>query len=160
MAIIDLLTILGQDTLAEGRDKMNSAINRLNAGEFNNAKIYGDLEVDGELRVTRLVQIESESQEIGDPLLRLSEVTLGSDDGAARGIIYKYYGSGTEKFGFFGRLQTTADGQNRFTFIPDATISGDTISHPARPATVDLTGRLPFTSTMKLILTRQTEQTR
>lgn len=130
MAIADLLTILNSDTLAEGREKINASIQRMNAGEFNDVTINGNLDVAGELTVTRLIQIEAESQNVGSPILTLSDIEggLASDDGKARGIAFRYFVDGGEKTGFFGRLQTTADSEGRFTYIPDAEIINEAVS--------------------------------
>jgi len=124
MAVEDLQKIINSDTLAEGKVKINSAIDRINAGEFNNVFIHQDLDVLGELRVTRLVEIEAESQSIGDPILTLSDVDLVSDDNKARGIVYKYFSDGEEKFGFFGRVQ----GEENFSYIPEANVNNEQVS--------------------------------
>lgn len=84
-----------------------------------NITVGGDLIVNG-----TTTTINSTVTTLDDPILTLGGDTApGSDDNKDRGIEFRYY-SGSAKIGFFGY----DDSSGKFTFIPDATNSGEVFS--------------------------------
>lgn len=134
MAINELPLILRSDTLAEGRDKLNSAIDRLNEGEFNDVKVFNNMQVLGTL-TANIVNFSSEQQSrYSVSLLELAASDEGSpqpdtNDGKSRGVLYNYVDESrpSERYrkAFFGVLNPT---DNVFTFLNDVTVDGGVVS--------------------------------
>ncbi len=72
------------------------------------------------------LKLNSSDVSIVDPILKLADYTLSSNDSKDRGIEYRYYdsSSGSMKLGWFGVKNST----DTFTFIPDATNTNEIIT--------------------------------
>ena len=82
--------------------------------------ISGDLTVNG-----TTTTVNSTVTTLDDPIMTLGGDTApGSDDDKDRGIEFRWHNGATAKVGFFGY----DDSAEKFTFIPDATISGEVAS--------------------------------
>ena len=82
--------------------------------------ISGDLTVNG-----TTTTVNSTVTTLDDPIMTLGGDTApGSDDDKDRGIEFRWHNGSTAKVGFFGY----DDSAEKFTFIPDATISGEVAS--------------------------------
>lgn len=98
-----------------GNNYINFNGSSLNIGASNNLTATGST-----------FQINTTNTRFYDPILTISDYSLGSDDMKDRGIEFRYYDStaGSMKLGWFGFKNTT----NLFTFIPDATNTNEVIS--------------------------------
>lgn len=86
----------------------------------NSLTISGNLTVNGTTST-----INSTVVTIDDPIFTLGgDVAPGTDDNKDRGIEFRWHGSGAAKVGFFG----FDDDTGMFTFIPDATNTGEVFS--------------------------------
>jgi hypothetical protein len=86
----------------------------------NKLLVNGDLQVDGTTFTVNSTQVS-----IDDPIFNIGGDTAPIlDDNKDRGISFQWYQSGAAKVGFFG----FDDSKNAFTFVPDATISGEIVS--------------------------------
>ena len=84
----------------------------------------GNVVVDGNLTVHgTTTTVNSTTITVEDPIIVLGSGTPTSDDNKDRGVSFNYYDT-TAKTGFFGFDDSTG----RFTFVPDATISSETVS--------------------------------
>ena len=84
----------------------------------------GDVVVDGDLTVHgTTTTVNSTTITVEDPIIVLGSGTPTADDNKDRGVSFNYYDT-TAKTGFFGFDDSTG----RFTFVPDATISSETVS--------------------------------
>ena len=84
----------------------------------------GNVVVDGDLTVHgTTTTVNSTTITVEDPIIVLGSGTPTSDDNKDRGVSFNYYDT-TAKTGFFGFDDSTG----RFTFVPDATISSETVS--------------------------------
>ena len=101
------------------------------AGATGNTTIGGDLTVAGDLQVDGTVtSVNSTTVTIDDPIFTLGgDTTPVSDDNLDRGIEFNWYDGGASlaKVGFFGFDDSTG----KFTFIPDATNTGEVFSGTA-----------------------------
>lgn len=119
-----LLKIQPEDSLAEGRVKINSAIKRVNDGKFSTVFVASDLRVEGKLFVTELVTERTSLSTTEDQFFELYDYEDEQDtpnDTGDRGIIFKYRDGAVVKSGFFGWSRSGA-----FKFIPDGNLSGIT----------------------------------
>lgn len=130
MSITPLPLILPADTLAEGQEKINSTITRVNLGEFNTLSVASDIRVDGKLFVNELIVTQTEAISISEPQLVLSEYEneeTAVSDNEDRGIEFRYVipGEGVKR-GFFGwsGLGNPESDIAKFKFIPDAAVTG------------------------------------
>jgi len=127
MTLPTLQRILNSDSLSEGREKINSAIDRVGGSnnglaEFNDVVIYNNVEVRGTLTTNTLVQTTSESIEIGDTIVVLGEEDIAFDL-EPRGVGYRYRlgeESGVLE-GFFGLIGSTD--RQQFVFYPNKQLS-------------------------------------
>ena len=101
------------------------------AGATGNTTIGGDLTVAGDLQVDGTVtSVNSTTVTIDDPIFTLGgDTTPVADDNLDRGIEFNWYDGGASlaKVGFFGFDDSTG----KFTFIPDATNTGEVFSGTA-----------------------------
>ena len=101
------------------------------AGATGNTTIGGDLTVAGDLQVDGTVtSVNSTTVTIDDPIFTLGgDTTPVADDNLDRGIEFNWYDGGASlaKVGFFGFDDSTS----KFTFIPDATNTGEVFSGTA-----------------------------
>jgi len=101
------------------------------AGATGNTTIGGDLTVAGDLQVDGTVtSVNSTTVTIDDPIFTLGGDTVPTtDDNLDRGIEFNWYDGGASlaKVGFFGFDDSTGN----FTFIPDATNTGEVFSGTA-----------------------------
>jgi hypothetical protein len=132
MPDFQLLTeILPDDTLSEGREKLNSIVKRVNEGKFENVSVRGDINVDGKLFVNEIVAKETQTLSIEDTTLTL--YNLESEELAVfntedRGIVFKYVTPELGvKFGFFGwsGYGNPSSEITKFKFVPDASVGND-----------------------------------
>jgi hypothetical protein len=130
MSIAPLELILPEDTLAEGQEKINFAITRVNLGEFNTISVASDLRVDGRIFVNELIVTQTQTVNISEPQLVLSEYEneeTAVSDNEDRGIEFRYVipGEGVKR-GFFGwsGLGNSESDISKFKFIPDAAVTG------------------------------------
>lgn len=108
-------------TVSIGASTGNTTVN-------NSLIVSGDLTVNGTTTTTNSTVIT-----IDDPIFTLGGDTAPtSDDNKDRGIEFRYF-SGSAKLGFFGFDDSTG----KFTFIPDATNSGEVFS--GTKGTIDAT---------------------
>jgi len=86
----------------------------------------GDVVISGDLTVNgTTTTVNSTVTTLDDPIMTLGGDTApGSDDDKDRGIEFRWHNGSTAKVGFFGY----DDSVSKFTFIPDATISGEVAS--------------------------------
>lgn len=85
----------------------------------NKLVVNGDLQVDG-----TTITINSTTVSIDDPIFNIGgETDPITDDNKDRGISFRWY-NGVAKTGFFG----FDDSKNAFTFVPEATITGEVVS--------------------------------
>lgn len=100
--------------------------NDLNITNLGNVTTTGTLTIGGNLIVNgTTTTVNSTVTTIDDPILTLGGDTAPtSDDGKDRGIEFRYHDGATSKIGFFGYDDSTG----KFTFIPDATNSGEVFS--------------------------------
>jgi len=86
----------------------------------NKLTVNGDLQVDG-----TTITINSTTVSIDDPIFNIGgETDPITDDNKDRGISFRWYTNGSAKTGFFG----FDDSKNAFTFVPEATITGEVVS--------------------------------
>jgi len=86
----------------------------------NKLVVDGDLQVDG-----TTITINSIDVSIDDPIFNIGgDTTPVVDDNKDRGISFRWYTNSSPKIGYFG----FDDSKNAFTFVPDATISGEVVS--------------------------------
>ncbi len=101
------------------------------AGATGDTTIGGDLTVAGDLQVDGTVtSVNSTTVTIDDPIFTLGGDTVPTtDDNLDRGIEFNWYDGGASlaKVGFFGFDDSTG----KFTFIPDATNTGEVFSGTA-----------------------------
>jgi hypothetical protein len=123
-----LTEIQPQDTLSEGREKLNSIVKRVNEGKFDNIFVRGDINVDGKLFVNEIVSEETQTIRTEQPIFTLYD--LATEETAVvntndRGIVFKYATTDVGvKFGFFGWSGYGETGAlvTKFKFIPDASV--------------------------------------
>lgn len=101
--------------------------------------ITGDLTVNG-----TTTTVNSTVVEVVDPIMVLGTGSPGVDDNKDRGIAFEWY-SGGNKTGFFGFDDSTG----KFTFVPDATISGEVVSGTAGVLVADLEGNADTATTLE-----------
>ena len=131
-----------------------SATDTVTIGLPDDVVIGNDLTVTGDLTVNgTTTTVNSTTSTLQDPIFQLGRgadnAALTSDDAKDRGISMYYY-EGSEKVSFMG-FETT---DNKFVFIPDATISGEVVSGAAGAAefgaldvtTIDTTGEATLAS--------------
>ena len=131
-----------------------SATDTLTIGLPDDVVIGNDLTVTGNLTVDgTTTTVNSVTSTLQDPIFQLGrgadDAPLTSDDAKDRGISMYYY-EGSEKVSFMG-FETT---DNKFIFIPDATITGEVVSGAAGAAefgamdvtTLDATGEATLAS--------------
>lgn len=95
-----------------------------------------DISIAGNLTVNgTTTTVNSTVVTIEDPIIILGSGSPTVDDNKDRGISFNYY-SGSAKTGFFG----WDDSSGKFTFIPDATISGEVVSGSAGTIVAALEG--------------------
>lgn len=101
---------------------LDSNLNIVNLG---NVSTTGTVTVGGNLIVNgSTTTVNSTTTTVDDPIFTLGGDTAPiSDDNKDRGIEFRYY-NGSAKLGFFGYDDSTG----KFTFIPDATNSGEVFS--------------------------------
>ena len=89
----------------------------------------GGLLVTGDLTVSgTTTTVNSTTVTVDDPIFQVGGDTApSSDDNKDRGIAFRWHNGTTAKNGFFGYDDSTG----KFTFVPDATISGEVISGTA-----------------------------
>tara|TARA_R110000744_G_scaffold135829_8_gene245465 strand:- start:3684 stop:7712 length:4029 start_codon:yes stop_codon:yes gene_type:complete len=94
-----------------------------------NTYAAGDLQVAGDLRVDgTTTTVNSTTVTIDDPIFTLGgDQTPASDDNKDRGIEFKWHDGTGAKLGFFGY----DDSASKFTFIADATNTGEVFSGTA-----------------------------
>jgi hypothetical protein len=121
-----LTDIQPADSLAEGREKINSIARRVNEGKFDNLFVRGDLNVDGKLFVSEIVSDETTTITTEEAIFTLYDVD--EDDArvndADRGIVFKYAVQDVGvKTGFFGWSGFGNDVGTRakFKYIPEIT---------------------------------------
>jgi hypothetical protein len=107
---------------------------------FGSVTVTGDLVVQGQT-----VTVDSEVTTIKDPVITLAQ-GVAVADGLGRGIDYKYFNGGVQKTGFFG--VDTLD--NKFKFIPDASVSGNLFSGQQGVIKADLDGKLSTARTIAI----------
>ena len=96
--------------------------------------VTGDLTVNG-----TTTTVNSTVVSVDDPIFNLGGDTApGSDDSKDRGITYQWHNGSAAKIGFFGYDDSAA----KFTFIPDASISGEVISGSAGTIVAALEGNV------------------
>jgi hypothetical protein len=117
-----LLKIQPDDTLAEGREKINSTIKRVNDGKFSTVFVASDLRVEGKLFVSELITEQTSIESTENQFITLydyeDEESTPVDTGD-RGIIFKYKEDETVKSGFFGWSSAGV-----FKFVPEGSLSG------------------------------------
>jgi hypothetical protein len=137
---ITLTTDAGSDTLTIGNIgvtslsgtsneiEVSASTGSVQVGLPNDVTITNNLTVGGNLTVNgTTTTVNSDVTTVDDPMMLLG--TSGglpiavSDGGKDRGVAFTYF-SGSGKTGFFG-LDASA---SKFTFVPDATISGDIVT--------------------------------
>jgi len=85
--------------------------------------ISGDLQVDG-----TTTTVNSTVVTLDDPIMQLGGDTApGSDDNKDRGVAFRWHNGSAAKNGWFGYDDSTS----KFSFVPDATITGEVISGSA-----------------------------
>ena len=91
-----------------------------------NVAVGTDLTVGGNLTVNgTTTTVNSTVVSVDDPIFNLGGDTApGSDDNKDRGITFQWHNGTAAKVGFFGY----DDSASEFTFIPDASVSGEVIS--------------------------------
>ena len=104
------------------------ATDTVTIGLPDDVEVTGDLTVGGNLVVQGSQTIvDATSTSIVDPIIQLgrgaNNAALVSNDGKDRGVAMYYY-SGSEKVAFFG----FDDPSDEFRFIPDATISSESVT--------------------------------
>ena len=119
-----LLKIQPEDTLAEGREKINSTIKRVNDGKFSTVFVASDLRVEGKLFVSELITEQTSIESTENQFITLydyeDEESTPADTGD-RGIVFKYKEDETVKSGFFGWSRAGV-----FKFVPEGSLSGFT----------------------------------
>jgi len=119
-----LLKIQPDDTLAEGREKINSTIKRVNDGKFSTVFVASDLRVEGKLFVSELITEQTSIESTENQFITLydyeDEESTPADTGD-RGIVFKYKEDETVKSGFFGWSRAGV-----FKFVPEGSLSGFT----------------------------------
>ena len=86
----------------------------------NNLTITGNLTVNG-----TTTTVNSTTVSVDDPIMNLGGDTApSSDDNKDRGVTFRWHNGSAAKIGFFGY----DDSESAFTFIPDATITGEVAS--------------------------------
>jgi len=131
--------ILPEDTLSEGREKLNAIVGRVNDGKFDNVFVRGDINVDGRLFVSEIIAEETETVRTELPVFTLYDTETGSlsDTDKDRGIAFKYAqeGQGELSIGFFGwaGYGNPESQVDKFKFIPNVTrIAGGGIYEGAK----------------------------
>ena len=137
MAITKLSRIENSDTLAEGKDKINQVIERIDSNEtgtglFNDLIIYNDVEIQGTLTVSQILEQGISELDLGSLI-----VSLGSSDAVNVGALSKGIGiswnyvkesePSVSLTGFFGS-QGGESTREEFTFIPEATVSNGVVT--------------------------------
>ena len=97
-----------------------------NIVDIGNLSTTGNLTVGNNLIVNgNTVTVNSTTVTIDDPVFTLGgDTNPGSDDNKDRGIEFRYHDGSSAKLGFFGYDDSTG----KFTFIPDATNTGEVFS--------------------------------
>ena len=100
----------------------------------------GDLVVNGNLTINgTTTTVHSTTVTLDDPVLTLGGSTPPTtDDNKDRGIEYRWHNGTAAKLGFFGY----DDSMGRFTFIPDATNTGEVYSGAVGTIAADLAGNV------------------
>jgi len=93
--------------------------------------IFGDLTVNG-----TTTTVNSTTLTVEDPIIILGSGSPTLDDNKDRGISFNYFDDGSAKTGFFGYDEDVG----KFTFIPVATIAGETVTGDAGTIVADLEG--------------------
>jgi microcystin-dependent protein len=89
-----------------------------------NVSITGDLFVSGDLTVTGTTTTV-DAVTVDDPIITIGgESPLASDDNLDRGVQFSWHTGSAARSGFFG----FDDSSGKFTFIPNATITGNVVS--------------------------------
>jgi hypothetical protein len=133
------LTASGATTLTAGTASTSTTTGTLvvtgGVGISGAANIGGALNVTGNTTITgnltvngTTTTVNSTTVTIDDPIFTLGGDTApASDDNKDRGIEFKWHNGTTAKVGFFGFKDSTG----QFTFIPDATNTGEVFSGTA-----------------------------
>ncbi len=104
---------------ASGSETFKVTVSNGNVYTAGNLQIAGNLQVDG-----TTTTVNSATVTIDDPVFTLGGDTAPTiDDNLDRGIEFRYFNT-TAKIGFFG----FDDSSSKFTFIPDATNTGEVFS--------------------------------
>ena len=102
-----------------------------------------DISIAGNLTVNgTTTTVNSTVVTIEDPIIILGSGSPTLDDNKDRGVSFNYY-SGSAKTGFFG----WDDSAGKFTFIPDATITGEVVSGTAGTIVANLEGNVTGNAT-------------
>ena len=96
-----------------------------------------DISVAGNLTVNgTTTTVNSTVVTIEDPIIVLGSGSPNADDNKDRGIQFNWHNGSVAKTGFFG----FDDNVGKFTFVPDATITGEVVSGSAGVIVADLEG--------------------
>ena len=96
-----------------------------------------DISVAGNLTVNgTTTTVNSTVVTIEDPIIVLGSGSPNADDNKDRGIQFNWHNGSVAKTGFFG----FDDSAGKFTFVPDATITGEVVSGSAGVLVADLEG--------------------
>lgn len=110
-------------TITNGAIAIGQAVSTTSDVTFNNVTVGGNLTVSG-----TTTQINSTVTTIVDPVIDIGGGTNGAapstDDSKDRGIVFQWHNGASAKKGFFGFQRNT----QRFSFVPDATITGEVVS--------------------------------
>ncbi len=95
--------------------------------------VTGDLTVQGDTHTTNV-----DTYVVADPIVTYGgTAALTTNDGMDRGVAFRYYDT-QDRFGFFGWDRSI----DMFTFIPEATISGEVVSGTVGTAAMNLMGNV------------------
>lgn len=110
-------------TYSSGAISIGQAVGTTDDVTFDDVTVSGNLTVNG-----TTTTVNSTTTTVDDPVFTIGgDSTPSSDDNKDRGIEFKWHNGSAAKLGFFGFDDSTG----KFTFIPDASNSGEVFSGTA-----------------------------